>query len=196
MVHPSIVRVFGCTGYFQPTMWEPRGLLLGEIHTCGLACLHPFKVFIFKRRQVLLFSWCSFQDYTSSKWSNTMIHTCGSIELISSWWERATSDCVEYEFYLSRTDRCRRSVSGSWELHFLLSVCTGDNIYWAACGGRKPHGRAATWVFEGDGVAPPPGSTAREFVSSWLDSHSTAASESSFTSGHLVSESRSRWLTI
>ena len=31
IIHPIIVGVFGCTGYFQPTMWEPRGLPFGEI---------------------------------------------------------------------------------------------------------------------------------------------------------------------
>ena len=31
MIHPTIVGVFEWTRYFQPTMWEIRGLPLGEI---------------------------------------------------------------------------------------------------------------------------------------------------------------------
>ena len=54
MVHPIIVGVYRWTGCFQSTMWESRGLPLGEIRR-GSVCLCPFKVFALKR------GWNNFQ---------------------------------------------------------------------------------------------------------------------------------------
>ena len=89
MVHPIIVRVSGWAAYFQPTMWEPRGLLFGEIDTCGPACPHLFKVFILKGGSSVGEGWLSnscdarsgitYRLRPAQKWSNTMIHTCGNI---------------------------------------------------------------------------------------------------------------------
>ena len=40
MIHPIIVRVSRRIGYFQPTMWESRGLPLGEVDAGWLVRTH------------------------------------------------------------------------------------------------------------------------------------------------------------
>ena len=47
---PHLVGIWW-TGYFQPPMWEPGGLPMGEIGACR-ACPCPFKVFAFKCRHL------------------------------------------------------------------------------------------------------------------------------------------------
>ena len=51
MVHPNIVGESGWTGYFQPTVWEPRGLPFGR----QAACPHPFKVFVHLQKETVVF---------------------------------------------------------------------------------------------------------------------------------------------
>ena len=50
--HLIIVEIYGWTKKIQPSMWDPRGLPLGEIGAGRL--VHMFKVFTFKKEAWLI----------------------------------------------------------------------------------------------------------------------------------------------
>ena len=82
MIHPIIGEVSGRTGYFQATIWEPRGLPLGDQVWAGLM----FTVHLWKYAVVFYVPLSSRDVHLgitnkirlTTRWSNSINHTGGN----------------------------------------------------------------------------------------------------------------------